>query len=186
MRIAFCGRMGSGKTTACKYLAERTKVTYADKVTILSFAEPLKKLAKEIWGYENKSQTFNFGGRIVTARELLQELGNKMREIDPDIWLNMMGKRIKYYSSTNYNMFIDDLRFPNEEEMLIKNGFKIVHLFSPEETRLERMFKRDGVYPEKELLHKCGEDTTFNHVSCFINNIGTIPDFNFKLGELLK
>jgi dephospho-CoA kinase len=176
-RIAFCGRMGSGKTTACKYLVEQSKVLNKTS-TILSFAQPLKELAYQLFGYENKSQVFNFGGRTITARELLQELGNKMREINPNIWRDLLEKKIKENFQTE-NIFIDDLRFNNEEEMLIKNNFKIVSLVSTEEDRMKRMFLRDGVYPEKELLHKCGEDTIFKKSVCLIRNQG-IDDYTLE------
>ena len=63
-RIAIIGKICSGKSFLANYLEDKYKFTK------LSFADPLKKIAKEYYGMVNKD------------RELLQELALKMKEIN--------------------------------------------------------------------------------------------------------
>ena len=117
MKIALCGKMGSGKS----YLAN--KIAKKHGFTILSFAGKVKELAKELFNMKEKD------------RKLLQVLSQKLKQIDENIWVNFLETQLDNYE----NIIIDDLRFPNEYEMLKRNGFTIINIKLDENIRIIRL-----------------------------------------------
>jgi hypothetical protein len=115
MRIAFCGPAKSGKTTA----AEHLKCKYGG--VVLSFASRLKEDAYD-YGWN--------GIKDERGRRFLQELGKVVRSYNPDYWVNNVRAQIEhgYAGERNENIFIDDLRFANEVDILRTLGFTIVYL----------------------------------------------------------
>jgi dephospho-CoA kinase len=124
VRIAFSGRMTSGKTTASNMVLDILPNTVK-----LSFSTRLKELATELYGMVEKD------------RPLLLELGLKLREVDPEVFVNVMKNRLV----NNKNIVIDDLRLPNEYKMLKKNGFIIIRLDITPETQIKRIM---NLYPD--------------------------------------
>ena len=57
-------------------------------------------------------------------RPLLINFANKMRDIDPDVWINQVLQQTK----GKENCIIDDLRYQNELDALIKDGWIIIQL----------------------------------------------------------
>ena len=82
----------------------------------------------------------------VKDRTLLTSIGQKMREIDPDVWVNYVISECK---DTEYCL-VDDLRYQNEYETLVKNGFKIIQLNISDELQEERI---KIVYPDNYEDH---------------------------------
>ena len=117
MKIAICGKMGSGKSYIAKKIAEK----YNYKV--YSFASYVKELAIKL---------FNMNGK---DRHLLQTLAEKMKEIDEDVWVNVLLRDI----ANKDNIIIDDLRFPNELNALKNLNFVILNVWIDEEIRLKRL-----------------------------------------------
>lgn len=107
-RIAICGKICAGKST----LAANLAVDHGFKC--LSFAEPIKRYATELFGMTNKD------------RALIQDFGQKMREIDNDIWIKMLVREID--SNPDKPIVVDDLRFWDEYFTLKNKGFVIVRL----------------------------------------------------------
>lgn len=113
------GKMGSGKTTAAQYLVEKYKFTQ------VSFAARLKEIATKACRMKEKD------------RELLQNLGSMIRDDVPTYWLDVIKKRVEAEPEASF--VLDDLRFKNELEMLLKLGFLVIRLATPREHRFERM-----------------------------------------------
>jgi adenylate kinase family enzyme len=129
MKISICGKMCSGKTTLAKYiysLKENTK--------IISFADKLKEIARDLFNMEDKD------------RNLLILLGKKMREIDPNVWINATIKKSKQFE----NLIIDDIKYFNELKTLRDNGFKIIKLNISDDLQLKRL---KNTYPETWKSH---------------------------------
>jgi hypothetical protein len=146
--VAFCGPIGVGKSTLAHELADST----GGKV--MSFADPLRAMVSQIVGegYLSSDMFDGVRGKDVeipwlsggmTGRKLLQlcgtEFGREM--IDPNIWVKITENKLDNYVDTTVkpckphtHVFIDDLRFDNEAEMVRSMGGFVVEV------------KRDGAY----------------------------------------
>lgn len=112
LRVALVGAAGSGKTTHAKLLQKKYKGD------VLSFASPLKKICRELFG-ERMDQDPEF------AREALQIIGtDAIRKLDALTWIRLLVEKI----STSRNCYVDDCRFPNEFYALRNLGFTFIRL----------------------------------------------------------
>ena len=128
MKIAIVGRMASGKTTLAKALAEHWDGE------ILSLGGKVKEVGKDLFGMVEKD------------RPLLQQIGMKMREIRPDVW-------IEYLDRESYGwtcVVVDDCRFVNEARWFKDNGWLLVRLNIEEEVQKVRLQK---TYPDDWEQH---------------------------------
>lgn len=124
MKIAITGKMCSGKSTLAKYICSLDQ-----RFKIYSFGQKVKDVATDLFKMDP----------LQKDRTLLTSIGTKMREIDPDIWT----KYIIDQTKDNSFCIIDDLRYQNEYEYLVKNNFKIIQInLSPElqEQRIKEMY----------------------------------------------
>jgi len=161
-RIAITGWMGSGKTEIAKYL----EFKYGFKR--ISFADGIKDIAYNIFGMKGKQ------------RGLLQSIGEKMREIDKDVWIKHTINRL----DNLHDFVIDDLRRMNEFEELKANGFVIIRVVSDEEKRIERLIKRDG-YCDKSLMYNESENGCADLRLYEIDNNGSLVELFEKVDDLL-
>lgn len=143
MRICFAGKMRAGKDTAAEFLMK----TYGG--TLYKFADPLYEMQEAIYNIAGLPHTRN-----TKDRTLLQLLGTDWgrKTINPDIWMNIMDRRLTDQSRIHDamkehsifrdynedNIFITDARFPNEIELLKKHGFKVYYVSATEEVRISR------------------------------------------------
>lgn len=130
-KIAVTGKMCSGKTTLCNYLCQ-----IEPRFQIFSFGKKVKQVATDLFQMDP----------LVKDRSLLTNLATKMREIDPDVWVNYVIRQCK---DVDYCL-VDDLRYQNEYEALIKNGFQIIQLQVSDELQEKRI--RD-IYPDNYEDH---------------------------------
>ena len=70
MKIAITGKMCSGKTTLSNYLCQ-----IEPRFQVFSFGKKVKQVASDLFGMDP----------LIKDRSLLTSLGQKMREIDPDV-----------------------------------------------------------------------------------------------------
>lgn len=136
MKIAFIGKICTGKTYISKQLAN------IHNCKIFSFASKIKELAADLFDMKQKD------------RKLLQDLGEKMREINYNVWVNYLIKKIK----DEERVIIDDLRYTNEYNALRENGFIIIKLEISKEEQINRIKK---TYPNTYQEHI----SRLNHVS---------------------
>jgi len=164
MRIAFCGLMRSGKDTSADYFQQK------HSGIILKFADPL---------YEMSAACFKIAGiEPFKHRGMLQYLGTEVfRAIDPNIWVNLLLKKLDNPSLTN--IYCTDMRFANEEEALRGAGFIIVKLEAPQESLTERGAALTTHESERFMLSYKDADYT-------IINDGTLEDLHAKLDILYQ
>ena len=113
LRIAFSGKMQVGKTTSAEYLVQKYGFVK------LAFADKLKEIARDLF-----PEQFESGEK---PRKLLQDLGIKMREIDADVWVKYVTRKIEMLPK-DADIVIDDLRFLNEYTALKNEGFFVVRI----------------------------------------------------------
>jgi hypothetical protein len=135
--IAISGKATSGKTTAAKWLQD--KLGGPSKAQIISFALPLKEKALADFGYaisaedivKNKTKEIDLGGRKTTVRQLLIDLGMLYRKLDNDFWCRKGCALADTAILHGMHAIIDDMRFPNEYDMLRDMGAVLVRVERP-------------------------------------------------------
>tara|TARA_B110000971_G_scaffold202324_1_gene221957 strand:- start:106 stop:639 length:534 start_codon:yes stop_codon:yes gene_type:complete len=125
MKIAITGKMCSGKTTLSELLCE-----IEPRFKIFSFGKKVKEVASDLFNMDPS----------IKDRSLLILIGQKMREVDTEIWINYVIRQTEGHEFC----LIDDLRYQNEYEALIKNGFKIIQLNISDDLQEKRIRE---VYP---------------------------------------
>lgn len=119
--IGLLGRAGSGKSTAAKYINEK----YGARR--LSFAKPLKELAKRLWlftdeqvyGTQEQKETIDprYG---FSPREALIRLGDEARNvIGLDVWINACFNEMRRAEGALF--IIEDVRYPNEAQHIFES-----------------------------------------------------------------
>jgi len=149
MKIAISGKMCSGKSFITNLLIKHFEKEnkYFKK---LSFADDVYKIARELFNMKTKN------------RQLLQSIGTKMREIDPDIWTKSTTLRTQNHKF----VIIDDLRFPNELHYLKQNNFTLIRLNISKKEQIKRLKE---TYPDtfKQHLENLNHqsETSFDNIS---------------------
>ena len=129
MKIAIHGKMCYGKTTLANIIKQLD-----NSYEILSFGQKVKDIATDLFNMQHKDRT------------LLTSIGTKMREIDSDVWANYTIEKAKDYDK----VIIDDLRYQNEHDLCMKNGYKIIVLTLSKDIQIKRL---KSCYPNNYLDH---------------------------------
>ena len=122
MKVGICGKMASGKTTLAKGFEE-------EGYQIISLADEVKRVGREL---------FNMTGK---DRPLLQQIGMKMPEIRPSVWLDALMKQAENYP----HVVCDDVRFINEAKTLKENGWYLIKIEIDENLQRNRLMM---TYPD--------------------------------------
>lgn len=141
--IGIGNRKQQGKDTLAKLLME------FDDFKIRAFAQSLKNFAVDTFGLsysqahgtnEQKNtmtriSTYDLGldldpdrRDLLTARQVLQQLGVRMREMFPQIWVNAPFRA----RGPNEATLLTDLRFPDEFDRLVQEGGTTVRVTRPD------------------------------------------------------
>lgn len=139
--IAIIGPQGSGKSTLAEMLVEHRG--YAR----MGIADPIKALVRNVYGDIAKDHPVtvrNYGGaHETTGRELLQDIGAAMREVDLDFWLRQVRHRYLEAARSCISIVLDDVRLDREAEYLrhIDPHLVVVRVSAHPERRAERIGK---------------------------------------------
>lgn len=129
LRVALIGPAGSGKTTHARLLQK------AHQGDVLSFATPLKKVCRELFGELMEDEAF--------ARRAYQMLGtDTVRKLDMNTWVRLLLAKV----SPDRNCFVDDARFYNEYVALAHLGFRFIRLAAADNVLADR---RPNMTPEE-------------------------------------
>lgn len=137
-RVAFAGKICSGKTTLAKHVIDVAKRNRL-MVQRVAFGDFVKEMATRYFDYDRTKYK---------NRELLVKLGTSMRTIQPDVWVNCLKKHI--LNSDAQHWVVDDVRHENEVHALHQLGFTILRIDIPEEVRIARVKK---TYPDTYEEH---------------------------------
>lgn len=139
--VAFGHQKRVGKDQFAKFCVDYLRQTdqYSrKKIVRRGFADKLYEFCYSMYSYagfktrqyyiENQEAKEEFLPAIgMTARQLLIDISNKIREFDPNIWLNGAVK-----DTTCDLLFITDCRYPNEFNTIESSGGILVRVTRPD------------------------------------------------------
>lgn len=160
---------GTGKDTFADMLLD--KLDNKDvRAAITSLADGLKEFCADLFywtrslgegDYYDQPENREKKEEVIPAlgkspRQIWIEVGNKMREVYPDVWIDYVLKDVDIH--TYGHLIIPDVRFPNEVERIKSLGGKLV------------LMQRPGVEPgadvsDRALLGYDGWDYTITNTS---------------------
>lgn len=179
----YSSSMQSGKSTVAHMLIEQLfglKLAFAAPLydTVISVAAPFIGSEQETkaWITDKRKDHALIPGLGVTLRSMLQTLGTKWgREcVHQDVWTLLAEKKAQQ-ALRSYSAVFDDMRFPNEFDMIKRNGGKCIRIIRPGPARGDV-----GI----------GEGLLDNHeFDLTIHNNGSLEDLKknvFYVGELVQ
>jgi hypothetical protein len=152
---------GSGKSTVADMLWDYKR---------LSFADPLRKFSAQILsslGYnglaclrDKKEEKIAELG--VSPRQMMQTLGTEWGRscIHPDLWIMVAAGTVEEQLKRGRNVVIDDVRFPNEAEMIRRLGGELWLVDRPGVVY-------EGNHASEGALHSIVPDTVINNSGSF-------------------
>lgn len=171
LNILINGRGGSGKTEIANYLVENHGYTE------IILADPIYEIAQKYFGMKDKN------------RKLLQDIGQNLRDIDPDIWIKYAIKIIDSEPQDKY--VLSDVRQENEYDNFVEKGFVPIKVCADLDKRIERIEKRDGVKVDDEYIDRLennraetGADN--KHYFKEIDNNGTIRELHRRIDGIVR
>lgn len=152
--LAIVGGFAAGKTTLSEGLVQQG-------YTRVSFARYLKEIAAHVYGGPiGKTDTYYVADlvtgdeREISGRQLLQELGQAVKVMDRNFWINSLLGELDNGNYGDGPFVTDDCRFPYEAQALKAEGFDIIKLDTPMDVRIRRYEQTYGRVPTAaELVH---------------------------------
>ena len=157
--IAFVGYPRSGKDAAADYLVEHhgyTRIAFGDAVkSLLMTIDP-------VYGNDLEDlERCKADGRLET-REKLQNLGEVLRDFDPDFWVKTARNNMKKLPE-DAKVVITDIRYQNEFHMVKDMGGEVIGI------------KRPGRGPINDHVSEKNTTTLLDHADRSVTNDSTIP-----------
>lgn len=178
MKIGITGGIGAGKTTVCKLFESLgIPVYYADERAkkLMISNKQLKKSIKELLGEEAYFANGRPNRKVMAAKVFGDETV-----------LKRLNALVHPAVHEDFALFYNDnkLQVPyvlNEAALLVENGSytrfdKLIVVTCPEEIRVERVVKRDGVSEDmvrQRLKNQLPESEKVKHAHFLIDNSGT-------------
>jgi len=136
IKIAVTGKIRSGKDTVSHFFIERgfKRFKFGDGIK-----EIIEKYFPDAWS-KGKPRTY------------YQFIGQALRQLDPDVWIKYVLKKIE--ESGADNVIIDDMRQLNEAKKLKELGFIIIKVEADINTRLKRMVDLGDKFNLEDLFHE--------------------------------
>ena len=169
--VGITGNAGSGKDTFAKAVRN---VSFGE-FSLTAVAMAIREVVEIIWGVETDTQeekaAIVFGD--ITGRFLLQEVGKKMREIDPDAWIKALKTSIRNYECEHVGIIIvTDIRYQVEAD-ICDEVWRIVR---PDHSILEG---REAQHESEKSIDKVIENLV-------IMNDGTLEELQTKARTLAE
>lgn len=167
MNIAVTGKIRSGKTTVSEYIANKLNTKSYD------FSDALKDVVNIAYPHTKGAKD----------RALLQTVGQHMRKLDEDVWVNAILNNEEFQKRKH--KVITGLRQPNEYNALVNNDYFIIKVTTNEEDRIKRAINSGDKMTLDNLSHE-----TEMHIDGFdydflVENNGNLFELYSKLDKII-
>jgi len=148
--IAISGKMCSGKSTLLKLI--QSKEPSYERV---SLGDPVKEVARNYF----------LMPKGVKDRPLLQQIGQRFRTINPNVWVDLLHAKADSLIAENKIPICDDVRFPNELNSMISRDWTIIRLHITEDEQKKRLKGTYGADWESHWDNRKEEsETSLDHM----------------------
>lgn len=161
--IGLSGKAQAGKDTTADLILDLLYKKIGFYGCKVSFATEVKEIAKELFNWDGSKE---LTGKQDTGRQLLINIGCKMREIRSSVWVDYVIHQIN--KGDKNVVCIPDVRFPNELD-IIKNNSGII-------IRIER---EKGQLTLNDISETSCDNVTFDYT---ILNEDNIENLKNKVG----
>lgn len=121
MRIFLvAGKAGSGKNEVAKLIKEYY-IYKLEECAITSYSKYIKQFARELTDWDGMDAN--------KPRDFMQQIGDKIRKIDPYYFTSNMIKDISIYKEYVNNLVISDVRMPEEIEEIKENFDEVYAIY---------------------------------------------------------
>lgn len=174
LKVAITGKMRSGKDTLAGWFLEKGVAQFTFKQGIEEIVDKYFPRAKA-------------NGK---PRRHYQHIGQQLRALDPNVWINYTLDNIDRYrykypaKARKYGVMITDLRQPNEYEALKREGFIIIKVECSDEERLRRMEQAGDVFTAEDLKHETERNVDLITPDYVIDNNGSKKDLYIQFCDL--
>lgn len=159
MIIGIFGKKCHGKDTIADYLVQKYQFHK------LTYAEPIKKICKDIFSLSNEQLTNHSLKETVdprwekSPREIMQLIGTELfrKTFSEDIWVNILREKAKLLLLEGKNIVISDIRHKNELEHLftLSDNVLIFHVIRDLYNGKEDYHSTEQFHYEKDIpIHK--------------------------------
>ena len=183
MKIAIFGKMRSGKNTVADILMEEYGFNQ------FAFGDGIGAIIDEYFPDARKS------GK---PREHYQHIGQQLRVLDEDVWVNCLLRRVKLSERLHrnlvgmgtkegeYKVVVTDGRQLNEAKKLKEAGYLIIKVTAPEEIRIERMKASGDNFTKEQLNHETELQVDLIESDIEIFNDGTPEELENMVKSIMR
>lgn len=166
IKVAVVGEIRSGKDTVCEYIQKYFSYLNVQR---LYFAEGIEEIIESYF----PEQWYSAG----KPRRFYQEIGQFMRSMNPDVWVNYTEQKYNRLQSIGIDSFIvTDLRQRNEYDWLKANGFVVVRVVCDPAIRFQRMKDSGDDFKAQDLIHPVERQIEAIPYDVVIDNSGTLEE----------
>lgn len=177
--LAFGHEKDVGKDESAKFAIQHARFSNRFKAVAKgAFADKLKQVSYDLFKWAGLQPGYYYDENRkareiilplvgMTPREIWIEVGNRMREVYPNIWIDnlLVNDKVDF-------LVISDLRFPNEAEEIKRRGGKVIKIERPS-------IPRTSDEADDALLGYTGWSDT-------IVNDGTLAALNIKVCKIVE
>ena len=170
--IVLIGGAGAGKSTVAGFLRD---LGYA-RLACAGVAEnphrgSVRDVVTRVWG-----------PGAINDREKLVFIGDGFRELDPDVWVNVLHRAL---DATDAPRVIDDCRYPNEYYGLKGRGFVSVRVEADDERR-ELRLRGNGKWMDGYLSHPIEHHLDAIKADHTVTNDGDLEELFDAIARILE
>lgn len=167
-RIAILGQMRAGKDTVAEILKEKQYFLE------LKFSDGISAIIRT---YFPDAEQFG------KPRQHYQHIGQSLRQLDEDVWINRLDSRLKALSS-EHSIIVTDVRQGNEVRYLKEQGFTLIKVIADDSIRIQRIEAEGDVFSPSMFEHETEQGILHHDCDFLINNSGSFTELQEQIDSI--